>query len=142
MKKNVRAVDFEATDILGKTISLKNYRNKYVLLTFWASWCVPCVEEIPAIKSIKTQYSPETLEIIFVTLDADSVKFSNAVKKYELNWTHIFNDVEILKKYGVMAVPQVYLIDKAGTIIYSRAEENDAKLEILTSMLAEKVESK
>jgi len=142
LKKNVRAVDFEATDILGKTISLKNYRNKYVLLTFWASWCVPCVEEIPAIKSIKTQYSPETLEIIFVTLDADSVKFSNAVKKYELNWTHIFNDVEILKKYGVMAVPQVYLIDKAGTIIYSRAEENDAKLEILTSMLAEKVESK
>jgi len=139
IKKNVKAVDFIATDVTGKTVSLQDYREKHLLLTFWASWCVPCVEEIPAIKTIRNQYPTDKLEIIFVTLDADSVKFSNAVKKYELNWTHIFNDIEILKKYGVLGIPQVYLIDASGTVVYSRAEENDQKLDSLSRLLSERI---
>ena len=139
LKKDVKAVDFIATDMSGKTISLKNYQGKYVLLTFWASWCVPCVAEFPAIKAMKAKYSDDDMAVIFVTLDADSLKFANAVKKYELNWTHIFNDIEVLKKYGVLSIPQVYLIDRAGTIIYSRAEENDEKLSVLTNLLSVRI---
>jgi len=138
IKKNVMAVDFAAKDMTGKMISLKDYRNKHVLLTFWASWCVPCVEEFPAIKTFRELYPTDKLEIIFVTLDADSLKFSNAVKKYDLNWVHIFNDIEVLKKYGVLAIPQVYLIDNAGKIVYSREEEKDRELALLTKILAEK----
>lgn len=139
VKKNVNAVEFTTIDAMGKTISLKDYRSKHVLLTFWASWCVPCVEEFPAIKNFRELYPEDKLEIIFVTLDSDSAKFSNAVKKYDLNWTHVFNDIELLKKYGVLAIPQVYLIDQKGVIIYSREEEKDLKLEVLIKLLAAKV---
>ena len=100
---------------------------------------MPCVAEFPAIKAMKAKYSDDDMAVIFVTLDADSLKFANAVKKYELNWTHIFNDIDVLKKYGVLSIPQVYLIDRAGTIIYSRAEENDEKLSVLTNLLSVRI---
>lgn len=138
LKKNVKAAGFTAVDVTGKTISLEDYKDKHVLLTFWASWCVPCMEEVPAIKTMRQLYPANELEIIFVTLDNDSTKFSGAVKKYDLAWIHIFNNIELLKRYGVLAIPQVYLIDPQGQIIYSREEEKDLKLELLTQLLAKR----
>ena len=124
---------------MNQIISLDNYKSKYILLTFWASWCGPCVEEMPTINLMREKYSTDKFEIISVTLDDDLTKFSEAAKKYNMNWKHIFGDKDLVKKYGVIGIPEIYLIDKTGKIIYKREEEKDYKLEYLTKLLAEKL---
>jgi len=120
LKKESQAPTFITKDINGKIISLDDHKKKFVLLTFWASWCGPCVEEMPTIKAMRENYSSDKFEIISVTLDDDFMKFSEANKKYNMNWKHIFGDKDLVKKYGVIGVPEIYLIDKTGKIIYKR----------------------
>ena len=139
LKKDSQAPTFITKDVTGKIISLDNYKNKFVLLTFWASWCGPCVEEMPAINAMRENYSLDKFEIISVTLDDDLTKFKEAAVKYNMNWKHIFGDKDLVKKYGVIGIPEIYLIDKSGKIIYKREEEKDYKLEYLTKLVAEKL---
>ncbi len=141
LKKGSQAPTFITKDVTGKIISLDNYKNKFVLLTFWASWCGPCVEEIPALKKIRETYPSNKLELISVTLDEDSTKFAEAVKKYQINWRQIYGDKDLVKKYGVIGIPEIYLIDKIGKIIYKEEEEKDynAELFILNELLKEKI---
>ncbi|MFY7911324.1 MAG: TlpA family protein disulfide reductase [Emticicia sp.] len=141
LKKKSQAPVFIAKDISGKTISLEKYKNKFILLAFWASWCGPCVEEIPTISLMREKYSTDKFEIISVTLDDNLTQFSEAIKKYNMNWKHIYGDKDLVKKYGVIGIPEIYLIDKTGKIIYKREEEKDftPKLPILEAILKEKL---
>ena len=123
ISENMPAPDFKITDIHGNRIELKNYKGKYVLINFWASWCVPCVGELPAIKKISDQYFPDKLEIITNTSDSDSSAFLNAIRKYGMtDWNDIYRDFDFTKKFGgVAAIPQLFLIDPYGKIIYNRS---------------------
>ena len=125
LRKGRQAPDFTAIDINGNTISLEKFRGKYLLLDFWASWCGPCIEELPVIKWIRDNYTVAKLEVISISLDKDTVAFFNAVEKHDMNWIHILNNPEMLKSYGARGIPQVYLIDPNGVIIYSRAAQKD-----------------
>lgn len=139
-RKNQQAPTFTAIDIRGKTISLSEYHGKYVILNFWASWCSPCIEELPALKRIRDSYSEDKLEIISITYDKDTMAFLKAVQKYNMNWIHIFGDEDLIKKYGDQAVPMVYLLDDTGKVIYSREEDKDygeGKLILLSKILEE-----
>jgi thiol-disulfide isomerase/thioredoxin len=141
-RKNQQAPAFTAIDTRGKTISLSEYHGKYVILSFWASWCSPCIEEIPALKRIRDSYSEDRLEIISITYDKDTMAFSRAVKKYNMNWIHIFGNEDLIKKYGDQAVPMVYLLDDTGKVIYSREEDKDfgeQKLLFLSKILKERL---
>jgi len=120
----------------GKQFHCKIILGNIFYLLFGRRGACHALKKFLRLKPWKAKYPDEKMEVIFVTLDADSLKFANAVKKYELNWTHIFNNIEVLKKYGVLSIPQVYLIDRSGTIIYSRAEEKDQKLAVLADLLA------
>ena len=138
--KGVKAPDFESVDVLKNKISLKNFQGKHLLLVFWASWCGPCVKEIPAIKEIQASYSTDKLEIIGITQDRDSTAFVNAVKKYEVNWIHIYGDKILEKAYnGDLAIPKVFLINAQGIIVYSRDEEEDFDLVYLRKLLAKRI---
>jgi thiol-disulfide isomerase/thioredoxin len=139
LKKGAKSPDFITKDVTGKVVSLNDYQNRNVLLVFWASWCGPCIAEIPTIRQISKRYSYDKLAIIFVTLDNDSTKFSGAVKKYQLNWTQIFGDNDLINKFGVSKIPQVYLINGSGNIIYTREEEKDGDLVFLEKLLVEKL---
>lgn len=137
LKKYSQAPLFTTKDITGKTISLNDYLNKFVLLTFWASWCGPCIAEIPTIIGLRETYPHEKLEIISITLDSDFTAFSSAQQKYKMNWVHIYGDNDIIKKFGVQPIPEIYLIDRAGKIIYKNIGSNDDSLEQLKKILIE-----
>lgn len=139
LKKRDLAPDFNLHDITGKNIKLSNYKGKYILLTFWASWCGPCIKEIPALLKIKEKYSTDKLEIISINLDNDSKAFNKAVEKYKMEWNHIYGDKNLRDAYGVMGIPEVFLINKSGEIVYKRGQEKDfdLKLPILYALLAE-----
>lgn len=140
--EGLAAPNFKVTDIHGKSIKLQDYKGKYVLINFWASWCVPCVKELPAIKKMSDQYS-DKLEIITNTSDEDSSAFLNAIKSYGMtNWINVYRDFDFTKKFGgVSAIPQLFLIDPDGKIIYNRnfKESDYEKLTRLNQILKGKL---
>jgi thiol-disulfide isomerase/thioredoxin len=144
VRVNNIAPNFTTQDINGNQVSLQSFRNKkYVLLSFWATWCGPCIAEIPKIRSLHSQY-PHDLEIISIAKSSNYTDYLKAVKDNSMNWVNIYNDETLINDYGgIPGIPRIYLIDKNGKIIYDNNVEengdNDLKnLEIKLSDLIHK----
>lgn len=142
--ENMQAPNFTVADIHGKKIELTDFKHKYVLINFWASWCIPCVGELPAIKKISDRYFPGKLEIITNTIDKDTSAFLVALKEHEMTgWDNVYNDPEFERKFGgTGAIPQLFLIDPNGKIIYNRnfKPSDDEKLDRLNAILKERLD--
>jgi len=123
--KGGEAPDFNVKDTRGKVCSLNLLKSKYILIDFWASWCAPCIREMPNIKAISNLYPKDKLEIISVSLDHNFTNFKAAIDKNGMNWTQIYNGWVMINSYAVGSVPQIFLIDRNGMVVYSRAEEDD-----------------
>ena len=127
VKKNNIAPGFEIKGIQGNNIRVKDYRGKYVLLDFWASWCRPCRQMVPHLKELYQKYHSKGLEIISISADTDSSLWKKAVTDEGLNsWANILNkeynekDKQIASldiTYGIDGYPTTILIDKEGKII-------------------------
>jgi peroxiredoxin len=130
---------FTAPDTAGRPVSLASYKGKYVLLDFWASWCMPCREENPNVVVAYKRFHPRNFEILSVSLDKSDAKANwlAAIKKDGLTWQHVselkFWDGEVVKLYVIKSIPQNFLIDPNGKIIATnlRGEELTKKLEEL-----------
>lgn len=131
--KNYAAPDFVSKDKDGKRVALKDYKNKKdVLLVFWATWCGPCVEEIPLIKAIHDNYSPEKLEVISIAYPSDMASYRKAIKDHNMDWTQIYNDGKLIVSYGgYKGIPRILLIDKAGQIVYENTKYDRADEELI-----------
>jgi peroxiredoxin len=112
---------FSATDPQGKTIYLSDYKGKYLLIDFWASWCSPCLKDIPALKTVYSKYHPLGLELLSISLDERKESWMAAIKKYKLNWAHISElkswNGHITKQYNIHDVPTTILVSPTGKII-------------------------
>ena len=119
IKLNQPAPDFTTTDITGRKFSLSQLKGKYVLINIWATWCGPCVEELPLFKKLRDDFPEDQLEMISISEDKTKADLENGIKKYGLNWTHIFSDSELINKYQISsAVPITFLIDKEGRLVF------------------------
>lgn len=114
------APDFTMNDVNGKPVTLSDYRGKYVLLDFWASWCVPCRQDNPFVKAAYEKFRDKNFTVIGVSLDENGEKWKEAVEKDQLPWTHV-SDLkkpnEVAELYGVQPIPDNFLIDPSGKII-------------------------
>jgi peroxiredoxin len=118
------AADFTLNDTFNKPVSLASFRGKYVLLDFWASWCVPCRKENPNVKAAYDQLKGKNFTVLSVSLDdgkEGEVKWLAAIEKDQLNWTQV-RDVNraggrVSDLYGVKTIPQNFLIDPNGKIL-------------------------
>ncbi len=136
IKIGMQCPQFKTTDYLGNEISSEKLKGKYYLLSFWATWCGPCIKEIPQLKSIRASYKDDNLSIISITRDTDSAKFIMGIDKYKMNWIHLFNSPSMENLFGEKPIPSLYLIDKNGKIIFSSWEKNLNELDgILKSEL-------
>jgi peroxiredoxin len=130
---------FTAPDTLGRPVKLADYRGKYVLLDFWASWCVPCREENPNVVAAYKRFHNKNFDVLSVSLDKSDAKASwiAAIKKDGLTWQHVsdlkFWNSDVAKLYFIKSIPQNYLIDPNGKIIAAnlRGEALTHKLEEL-----------
>jgi peroxiredoxin len=115
------APSFSQTSTDGKIIGLENFKGKYILLDFWASWCVPCRKEHPTFLKIYEKYKSKNVEIVSVSIDEDKTAWINASKADNINWTNLLDAKgqanEIAVKYGVQAVPANFLINPSGVIV-------------------------
>ena len=114
------APEFEAKQLDGSTFRLADYRGKKaVLIDFWATWCPPCVDEIPTIKRIAETYRDQGLEVVGVSLDREEKALRDFVEKEKLSYVQVYGrekSQDITKSYGVWGIPSVFLIDKNGVI--------------------------
>jgi thiol-disulfide isomerase/thioredoxin len=110
------APEFELKTLDGKTIHLRDYRGKAVLLNFWATWCVPCKEEMPWLVSFQKQYGPEGLVILGIAMDASVAPVRKFADKMELNYPVLIGAQEIADKYSVKGLPASIFIDRSGRI--------------------------
>lgn len=102
-------------------LSLSSLRGHYVLLDFWASWCGPCLREVPNVKAIYEKYHDKGFEIFGVSLDETAGPWKAAIKKNEMNWHHVSSlkgwDCPTAKRYNVTGIPRMYIINPEGKII-------------------------
>ncbi len=112
------APGFTGLDINGKEISLASLKGQVVLLDFWASWCAPCLAELPTLKGIDDEYTKDGVVVIGIDLDRSETSFTQAIADYDLSYRQIYDgpDGPIADLYRVSGIPMLYLIDQEGII--------------------------
>jgi peroxiredoxin len=113
--------DFDEKDVDGKPFSIANYKGKVVLLDFWATWCGPCVGELPNVLETYKKHHGEGFEILGISLDQEESSLRDFVKKRGMAWQQYFDGKgwgnKLAGKYGVNSIPATYLLDGEGKII-------------------------
>jgi cytochrome c biogenesis protein CcmG/thiol:disulfide interchange protein DsbE len=111
------APEFTLKDSAGKTVNLKKYRGKVVVLDFWATWCHGCKEEIPWFSEFERKYSGKGLRVIGISLDEEGWK---TVKPFlagvDIPYRIVLGDDSTAKKYSIGNMPDTFLIDRRGRI--------------------------
>ena len=143
------AKDFTAIDLQGDKLSLSDYKGKYVLLDFWASWCVPCRKGNPHLKELYSKYKDKGIEFIGISDDDQSEdKWKEAIAKDGIGiWKHVLrglkqkNNVfdrsnDISDKFGIHTLPTKILIDPEGKIIGRYSEEEGPIDEMLKKVFS------
>ncbi len=111
------ALDFQVTDLKGEELSLEKYRGQVVLLDFWATWCGPCIAEIPNVKKTYEKYKNQKFQIIGISLDRSTEPLEDYIEKEELGWLQYWDkSSKIGNLYKVRAIPSTFLIDGEGII--------------------------
>ena len=111
------ALDFQVTDLKGEALSLEQYRGQVVLLDFWATWCPPCIAEIPNVKKTYEKYKDQKFQIIGISLDRSKQPLDAYIKKESLTWLHYWDNIgKVSNLYKVQAIPSTFLIDGEGVI--------------------------
>jgi thiol-disulfide isomerase/thioredoxin len=119
-------VTFKAVD--GRDVDLKKLNGKVVLVDFWATWCVPCVGEIPHVKEAYAELHPKGFEVVGISLDSDKSKLTKFVADQKMEWPQYYAGKqwqnEISTRYGIQSIPAMWLIDKKGNLrdINARAD--------------------
>ena len=112
---------FSQSTVVGKAVSLNDFQGKYVLIDFWASWCVPCRKVNPDLVKVHAKFRDQAFTILGVSLDEDKEKWQKAIADDKLDWTHVSDlkgwNNEAAKLYGIQGIPQNILVDPSGRIV-------------------------
>jgi peroxiredoxin len=116
------AIPFSAKTTGGKDISLEDFKGKVVLIDFWASWCMPCKQEMPNVKKVYSEFHGKGFEIIGISLDNSEAKFKSYIEQQNLSWPQVYDGKGwmsgIGRMYAVSSIPATFLLDREGKIRY------------------------
>jgi len=112
-----KAPDFTLKGLDGKEVKLSDFKNKVVILDFWATWCPPCRKGIPDLIELQKEFKKD-LVVIGISLDTDSKEdVPGFVKNYGINYHVVYGDGKVVNAYGgVSAIPTSFIIDKKGNV--------------------------
>ena len=112
------APQFQRSDLLGKGFDLKAQRGKVVLIDFWASWCAPCIIEIPHLSALQKQYGGKGLQIVGIAMDDSADVTRETMRKTAFAYPVVLGDAKFGNLYGgVLGLPLQMLVGRDGKII-------------------------
>ena len=113
-----KAPDFDLTDDNGQGVSLSDFHGKYVLLNFWATWCPPCVEEMPSLSVLHERLKDLGLIVLGVSVDESQEEYERFLKRSRLTFPTVRDpERSVSSRYGTVKYPETYLIDPEGVVI-------------------------
>ncbi len=136
LKPGARPFAIAARDLSGKPLSLAQYRGKVVLMDFWATWCGPCVGEMPNVIAAYKKYHAQGFDVVGISLDQDKTALTSFLKQNKMPWRQIYDGKgwgsEIPGRYGVRAIPFGLLLNRDGTIaaVEARGEALPAAIQV------------
>jgi len=112
------APEFALKDFSGNLVKLSDYRGKVVVVNFWATWCLPCLMEIPAFVKVREKYQARGLEVIGVSVDEEGPDaVQSFAERARMNYPVVMANPDTLKSYGpIHAIPTTFIIDREGRV--------------------------
>jgi cytochrome c biogenesis protein CcmG/thiol:disulfide interchange protein DsbE len=110
------APDFTVQDS-DRKVELRQYRGQVVLLNFWATWCPPCVEELPSLMSLQERARNKGIVVLGVSIDVDGDAYHRFLKEYNVNFVTVRDPAQkVSSMYGTTGWPETYIIDRKGVL--------------------------
>ena len=126
------AMKFKSTD--GREIDLAAMKGKVILIDFWATWCGPCMAELPKVKATYEKLQSKGFEIVGISLDRDEEALEKVLKREKMTWPQCYDGggTKFAETFGIESIPTLWLVDKKGNLRDSNAREDlAAKVEKL-----------
>jgi peroxiredoxin len=112
---------FSEKDLDGRPLDLAAYKGKVVLVDFWATWCGPCVQELPNVVAAYQKYHSQGFEVIGISLDKDRDALTAFIKSHQMTWPQYFDgrgwENKLAQAYGIQSIPATFLLDGEGRIV-------------------------
>ncbi len=115
-----RVPDFNFPSVPDKeTVDIRDYRGKVVLINFWATWCGPCIKEIPSLASLQDEFAAQGFSVIGVSIDQGGSRVvSKMMKKAGVNYPVVIGNSKLSREFGgVFGVPTSFLVDRSGNVL-------------------------
>jgi cytochrome c biogenesis protein CcmG/thiol:disulfide interchange protein DsbE len=123
------APNFSRVDLDQRNVDLTTYRGKVVVLDFWASWCAPCLTEMPRFVEWQQEYGGRGLQVIGISMDDEAPPVRAAFQKYRLNFPVVMGDEKLGEMYGgILGLPITFLIDRNGKIRFKHQGVTDLNI--------------
>ncbi len=131
-----KPLDLKFKPLEGDEVDLEKLRGKVVLIQFWATWCGPCMSEMPHVQSTYAKLHDKGFEILGISLDDDEKELRAVLKKKKITWAQCFDgkgwESPLAKRFGIDAIPALWLVNKKGMVVDMDATEDlEAKIEKL-----------
>ena len=143
-----KSLGFEYESYDGTKVSLSDFKGKIVYIDIWATWCGPCIKQMPALKELIKEYEGKNIAFVVISVDdkKDYAKWKKMVPVYNVGGTHLISDnalnSEFMKAYGVSLIPRSILVDTDGNIINNVAPKpSDSNLKGILNQLLNNVKS-
>lgn len=113
-----KAPNFTITTDQGRQISVKNFGGRVLVLNFWATWCEPCVEEVPSLNQFARQTAGSGVVVLGVSIDQNAHLYQQFRNRFHLAFeTYRDPDENLSASFGTYKVPETYIIDRSGKVV-------------------------
>lgn len=122
-----KPLEMKFTAVDGREVDISKLQGKVVLIDFWATWCGPCVAELPNVLKAYKELHPKGFEIVGISLDSDKAELQAFVKEKGMEWPQFFDGKgwqnEISTRYGINSIPAMWLVNKKGMVVSMNARD-------------------